>query len=190
MHFYKEKSGDTVLEQRYPNGTLYSYTVLNRGIQANGWSRKKHYPTGSLQEEENFSNGLLIEKINYSESGTIISHKIWNNRLKELVDKPPVFPLPKHNVVTGYAAMSNYLKHMPSISEFIQADYQKDSLMQSFKSSMTTGEKEAKWTLSGKQMSFTIYWDCDEIFYHWHCHCTTEELYLKARNFLDSKGFF
>jgi len=187
LHFYKEQPGDTVLKQLYPNGTLYLYTVLKEGKQANGWSRKKYYPNASLEEEENFSNGLLIEKINFGESGIIISHKIWNNRLKELVDKPAAIQLPKRNVVTGCASISYYLKHMPSISEFIDADYHEDSLIQFFSTSSTSGEGETIWRLTGKQMSFTIYWVYDEVFYQWHCHCATEELYWEARNFLQAR---
>ena len=75
---------------------------------------------------------------------------------------------------------------MPSISEFIRADYDEDSLLQSFNTSYRTQE-DTTWTLKGEQMSYTIYWDCHEIFHQWHCHCATEELYWKARNFLLSK---
>ena len=76
MHLYKEKPHDKILKQLYPNGTLHLYTVLKDGKHANGWSRKKYYPDASIEEEENFSNGSLIEKINFGENGTIVSHKI------------------------------------------------------------------------------------------------------------------
>ncbi|MDP3392913.1 hypothetical protein [Sediminibacterium sp.] len=187
MHFYKEQPGDKVLKQQHSNGSLHLYTVLRDGIHANGWSRKKFFPNGSLEEEESFSNGLLIEKINFSEQGDIISHKIWNNRLREMVDKPAIIQLPKHNIVFGCASINYFLKNLPSISEFIQGDYHEELLIQSFINSSKLGEEETAWTLKGNQMNFTIFWDCNEVIYNWQCHCFTEELYMEAKKFLDSK---
>lgn len=163
------------------------YTVLRDDKPANGWSRKKYYPDEKLEEEENYSNGLLIEKISYSESGSITEHKIWNNCLKQLINKPAQPKLPKPNVVTGHASLSNYLKQLPAISEFINADYNQDSLLQSFDASSKPEAGDTKWTMKGEQISFTIYWDHDEISHQWHCHCATEALYWKARAFLEDK---
>lgn len=79
MHLYTEQLNDTITQQRYPNGAFQLYTALKNGKPANGWSSKKYYPNAALQEEENYSKWLLIEKISYDESGNITLHKIWNN---------------------------------------------------------------------------------------------------------------
>lgn len=163
------------------------YSGLNAGKPANGWSSKKYYPDGKLEEEENYSNGLLIEKICYDESGVITEYKIWNNRLKQLIDKPPRPKIPKPNVVTGHAFLGGYFKQLPAVSEFINAEYNEDSLLRSFNTSCAMEKDDARWTMRGEHMSFSIYWDHDEISHQWHCHCATEELYWKAREFLEDK---
>lgn len=187
MHLYTEKPGDIVSKQFHGNGALYWYAVLKDGKPANGWSSKKYDPSDILQEEENYSNGLLIEKINYNEGGSIREHKIWHNRLKQLIDKPAAPKLLKPNVVTGHASLSNYLKLLPAISEFMNAVYREDSLLQSYNAGSRLEKDDAKWTMTGEEMSFTIYWDYDEISHQWHCHCPNETLYWKARNFLATK---
>ena len=184
MHNYKEQQGDRVSKQFHPNGTLYLYAVLNNDKPANGWSQKIYYPDGALQQEENYSNGMLIEKISYDINGVVTAHKIWNNRTRQLVDKPAVQQLPRPNVVTGYAFVSTYLQQLPAISEFIGAEYDEAAFLQSYKK---PGSEDAKWTMRGKQMSFTVYWDHQEVVHQWHCHCDTEELYWKAREVLKSK---
>ena len=128
-----------------------------------------------------------MEKINYDERGKITEHKTWNNRLKQLIDKPPRPKLPKPNVVTGHASLSNYIKQLPAISEFINGDYRKNSLLRSFNAISKSEENDAKWTMRGKQMSFTIYWNHEEVSHQWHCHCDTEAVYWMARIFLKDK---
>ena len=163
------------------------YFVLKDGKPANGWSSKTWFKKEGLQQEENYSNGLLIEKICYNESGVIAEHKIWNNRLEQLIDKPPHPKLRKPNVVNGYGSLSAYIKQLPAVSEFINAEYNEDSLFRSFHEASKIEKDDATWTMKGKQMSFTIYWDHDEVSHQWHCHCTSEELYWKARSFLKDK---
>ena len=180
LHLYKEHINDTISKELYPDGTLHLYIATKDGKPANGWSSKKYYPNAALQEEENYSNGLLIEKINYDESGTITTHKIWNNRLKQLIGYPAAAKLPRPNVIVGCTSLHNYMQQLPAISTFIGADYDQDSLFKSF-------NEEAEWKMKGEQMSFTIYWDKDEVFHQWHCNCATEELYWKAREFLEIK---
>lgn len=174
-------------KQIHPNGALYLYTVLKDGKPANGWSKKIFYENGGLQQEENYSNGLLIEVISYDDSGIITEHKIWNNRLKQLIAKPAQAKLLKPNVVTGYAFFSAYLKQLPAVCEFIKAEYREDLLLQSFNACYRAKQNDATWTMKGEQMSFTIYWNHEEVSHQWHCHCTTEALYWKARVFLESK---
>lgn len=185
-HAYNEKPHDIISKQFHPTGALYLYNVLNNGIPANGWSTKKYFPAGELQEEENYSNGLLIEKISYNENGVITEHKIWNNRLRQLIDKPVYPKLRKLNFVTGHASLSKYLKNLQEVSTFIRADYKEDSFLRSYDTSITTSAENAAWTMKGEQISFTVYWDHDEISHQWHCHCDTEELYWKARIFLET----
>ncbi len=185
MHPYTEKPGDIVSRNLYPGGTLHSYTALNEGKPANGWSSKKYYPSAVLQEEENYSKGRLIEKIVYNENGVITGHKIWNNRLKQLVEKPAPSQLRKPNVVTGHASVTRLLQQLPSIAAFIRADYNKYSFLRSYEMVSAPGEGDAKWTMMGNQMSFTVYWNKEEISHQWHCHCATEELYREARKFLE-----
>ena len=187
MYLYTKKPENTILKQLHPNGALYLYSVLKYGKPANGWSSKKYYPDGKLEEEENYSNGLLIEKISYDERNIITEHKIWNNRLKQLIDKPSRPKLPKPNVVTGHASLSNYIKQLPAISEFINGDYRKNSLLRSFNAISKSEENDAKWTMRGEQMSFTIYWNHEEVSHQWHCHCDTEAVYWMARIFLKDK---
>ncbi len=184
MHTYIVKSGDVVFTQLHANGVLHTYTVLQNEQPADGWSKKIYFLNTQLQEEENYSNGLLIEKINYNETGEIIAHKIWNNRLKQLIDKPTAPPFVRHNIVSGCTSIYYYLQQMPAISNFIGGDYDKDLLIQSFDKFMDTEAENTEWRLEGKQMSFTIYWQNGEVFHQWHCHCKTEELYEKARIFL------
>jgi hypothetical protein len=180
LHPYKEQPNDTVSKQLYPDGSLHLYIALKDDKPANGWSNKKYYPNAALQQEENYSNGLLIEKITYDETGAITKHKIWNNRLKQLIDKPAAPKLQRPNVVVGCSSISDFLQQLPSISEFIVANFDKDSLSRSY-------DEETEWKMKGEQMSFTIYWDKDEVSHQWHCHCATEELYWQAREFLESK---
>ena len=180
LHPYTEQPKDVVSKRLHPDGTLHLYTAIKDGKPANGWSSKTYYPNTALQEEENYSNGLLIEKIYYNESGAIITHKIWNNRLKQLIDKPAAPKLRRPNVIVGCTRLHNYVEQLPAISTFIGADYDQDSLFKSF-------NEEPEWKMKGEQMSFTIYWDKDEVFHQWHCHCATEELYWQARKFLESK---
>ena len=187
MHPYKEQPGDFLSKKFYPNRTLYSYTALREGRPANGWGSKKYYPDGGLQQEENYSDGLLIEKISYNESGIITEHKIWNNRLKQLINKPPHSKLSKPNVVTGHASITNFLRQLPVVAEFINADYNKDSFLQSYDIFRDSELEEAEWRMAGNQMSFTVYWNYEEVTYQWHCHCASEELYWKARKFLEDK---
>ena len=180
MQSYTEQTDDVVSKQFYPDGTLHLYTAFKDDRPANGWSSKKYYPNAALLEEDNYSNGLLIEKITYDESGTISIHQIWNNRLKQLIDKPAAPKLLRPNVVTGCSSLYDYLKKLPAISEYIGANYEEDSLLRSY-------NEEAAWKIKGEQMSFTIYWDKNEVSHFWHCHCATEELYWKARKFLEPK---
>ena len=185
MHLYTEKPNDIISKQLHPNGALYLFSVLNDGKPANGWSSKKYYADEKLEEEENYNNGLLIEKIKYDESGSITEHKIWNNRLKQLIDKPVQLKLPRPNVVTGCASLSAYLEKLPAISEFINAEYNQDSLLRSYDEDRRTDPGDTKWTMKGEQISFTIYWDHNEVYHFWHCHCATEALYGKTRWFLE-----
>ncbi len=187
MHPYIEKPGDIITKQFHSNGALCLYSVFRDGKPANGWSSKTWFKNEGLQQEENYSNGLLIEKINYDESGKIIEHKIWNNRLEQLIDKPPHPKLPKPNVVTGCISLSAYLEKLPAISEFINAEYNQDSLLRSYDEGSITDPGDTKWTMKGEQISFTIYWDHNEVSHFWHCHCITEALYWKARTFLEGK---
>lgn len=153
-------------------------------MPANGWSSKKYFISGELEDEENYSNGLLIEKISYNESGIITEHKIWNNRLRQLIDKPTYARLPKPNVVTGHASLHAYLNNLPAVSKFIGADYTEDSFLRSRNTSRTSGDEDTAWTMKGEQISFTVYWNWEEITFQWHCHCDNEELYWKMRTFL------
>ena len=180
MHPYTEQPKDVVSKQLHPDGALHLYIAIKDGKPANGWSSKKYYPNAALQEEENYSNGLLIEKITYNESGAITEHKIWNNRLKQLIDKPAAPKLQRPNVVVGCSSISACLEQLPAIGAFIGADYDQDSLVKSY-------DEEPEWQMKGKQMSFTIYWDKEEVSHFWHCHCASEELYWKAREFLETK---
>ncbi len=155
------------------------YIALNGGGPANGWSCKKYYPYAALQQEENYSNGLFIEKITHDESGAITAHKIWNNRLKQLIDKPAAPKIPRPNVIVGNLSLHDYVMQLPAISEYIGAQYEEDSLFKSY-------NEETEWKMAGEQMSFSISWDKHEVSHQWHCHCATEELYLKARKFLET----
>ena len=179
MHPFKEHTDDTVSKQLYPDGTLHLYAALKDGKPANGWSSKKYYPNAALQEEENYSNGLLIEKIHFSESGAITVHKIWNNRLKQLIDKTAAPKLQRPNVIVGYSSLYEYRQQLPAISAYIGAQYEEASLLRSF-------NENADWKMAGERMSFSISWDKQEVSHQWHCHCATEELYWKARKFLEA----
>jgi len=187
LHLYIEKPNDIISKQIQPNGTLYLYTVLQDGKPANGWSSKKYYSDGKLEEEENYSNGLLIEKISYNESGVITEHKIWNNRLKQLIDKPAHPKFPKPNVITGLCHLCDCIPHLPAISEFIGAVYDKNSLPQSNEAFRKSAQGKAKWMMTGKQMRFYIYLEDWDGMFQWCCHCDTEELYWKAREFLNTR---
>ena len=187
MHSFTEKPDNVVSKQLHPNGALYLYSVLKDSKPANGWSCKKYYPDGKLEEEENYSNGLLIEKISYDESNIITEHKIWNNRLKQLIDKPAHLKLRKPNGVTGLCHLCDCLPQLPAISEFIGAGYDKNSLPQSYDALRKSAQGEAKWTMTGKQMRFIIYLEEWEGLFKWCCHCDTEELYWKAREFLKTR---
>ncbi len=187
MHLYIEKLNDIISKRLHPNGALYLYTVLRDGKPANGWSSKKYYPDGKLEEEENYSNGLLIEKIGQDESGVITVHKIWNNRLKQLIDKPPPPRLSKPNVVTGLCHLCDCIPQLAAISEFIGAGYDENSLPQSYDAFRKSAQEEAKWTMTGKQMRFIIYLEEWEGLFKWCCYCDTEELYWKVREFLKGK---
>jgi hypothetical protein len=183
MHSYIVKLGDVVSTKLHANGCLHTYIVLQNELPANGWSNKIYFENKQLQTEENYSNGMLIEKVSYNETGDIIAHKIWNNRLKQLIDKPLPPPFVRHNIVSGCTSIYYYLQQMPAISKFIGVYYDKNLLIQSHDKFMDTGAENTEWRLEGKQMSFTIYWQTGEVFHQWHCHCKTEELYCKAKIF-------
>lgn len=185
MHHYTEQPGDISSEQLYPNGMLHSVTVVSNGKPANGWSSKTYYPEVKLHEEENYSNGILIEKITYDENGMIARHKIWNNRLRLLIDKVAVPKLPRPNVVAGHGSLTTYLNALPVIAIFIGAEFDKASLLTSYDTFLKTDDEDQNWRLEGKEMNFTIYWEQGELSYQWHCHCYTEERYWKARLFLE-----
>ena len=187
MHLYTEKNEDVVSKQLHPNGALYLYIVLKEGKPANGWSNKVFYENGDLQQEQNYSNGLLIEKIHYDESSVITEHKIWNNRLKQLIDKPVHPKFSKPNVITGLCYLCDCIPHLPAISEFIGAAYDKNSLPQTNDAFRKAAQEQATWTMTGKQMRFIIYLEEWEGLFKWCCHCDTEELYWKARVFLKGK---
>jgi len=187
LHPYTEKPGDVILKQFHSNGTLHLYTVLKNERSANGWSHKIFCENKCLKQEENYSNGLLIEVIKYDESSVITAHKIWSNRLKQLIDKPAHPKLTRPNVVVGYAFLSAYLEQLPAVSEFIHAYYDRDSLLRSFHADYKREAHGATWTMRGEQMSFSIYWNHDEVSHQWHCHCAKEELYWKARVFLEGR---
>lgn len=165
---------------------LYSVTVVNNETPANGWSRKTYYPESKLQQEENYCNGILIEKITYDENGFIAEHKIWNNRLRLLVDKVAPPKLPRPNVAMGHGTLTTYLNALPAIAIFIGVVFDKEALLKSYDTFLNTDDEDQNWRLKGTQMSFTIYWEHGELSYQWHCHCCTEGQYWKARTFLEN----
>lgn len=187
MHSYSVKSGDIVNKTFYPDGQVLLYSVAKDGKPANGWSSKTYYADGHLLTEENFSNGQLIEKISYDEQGNITTHKIWNNRLKQLTDKPEAPPMRRPNVVTGHGNLYQYLQQLPAISEFMLASFDKTDMLRSYEAFIHSEQEEGHWKMQGQQMSFSIYWEHGEISHQWHCHCDNEVLYWKAREFLAGK---
>ena len=123
-------------------------------MPANGWSRKTYYPEEKLQDEENYSNGLLIEKISYTEKGVVTAHKIWNNRLRLLVDKTVYPGLPRPNVVTGNCSLGNYIKVLPGIAAFIDAVFDKHDLLRSYEEFLNADSDDLNWQMTGKKMNF------------------------------------
>lgn len=85
---YNPKKEDTVVEEHYSNGQRKSFRALLHNSPANGWSYSEWYEDGQVKRQENYSHGQLIERKAFHTDGQLILHKIWNNRLKQLIDKP------------------------------------------------------------------------------------------------------
>lgn len=194
------KDDDENFKSIYPSGKLKESSYLRNGQPANGWSRKLFYEKGALQLQECYSHSIVIEQLGYDEEGNIISHKIYNNRLKQLIVKPVQTVVIPHNTVSGTAHMGFYFKHLPAISKFIGAVYDEvdlDKAYQDFITSPSTynnikkaddewEEENTPWKIQGNNMGFTIAFEHGEGYYQWGLWTKTEEDYERAKGFMDN----
>ncbi|HEY0066688.1 MAG TPA: hypothetical protein VGB46_04985 [Flavisolibacter sp.] len=178
-----EKEG--MWKEWYPDGQLRTLAVYKEGQPANGWTFKSWHPNGTLQTEQCFSHNLMIEQIDYDGQGTRISHKIWNNRLRQLVDKPKQTEVIHLNVFSSCAHMGHLMAMMPRIASYIKASYNEDEFRAAYNAFQDSGEQEATWTLRGERMTVTVLWELHEGYYFWHCSAPDEETYWAARHYLE-----
>jgi hypothetical protein len=172
-------------KQWYPNGQLSMQVLYIDDLPANGWSYSTWYNNGVLKNKKCYSNNLLIEEISYSKINTVTNHKIWNNRLKQLIDKPVPKPLPRPNVVTGYHHMGTFLAILPIIAKYIAADYEKEELINAYQAFLNSENDEGNWQLPGKEMTFGIFFEKGESLYYWQLRCTDTDGYNRAKTFME-----
>lgn len=197
---FSPKEEDEIHTKIYPSGKLKEADYLRKGIPANGWSRKLYYERGAIQLQECFSNSLVIEQLVYDEEGNILSHKIYNHRLKQLIDKPVQTEVIRHNTVSGVAHMGFYFKHLSAISKFIESEYEEEKLEKAYHDFIHIPspyddmkdkdekweEQYATWGMIGKEMNFIIGFEHGEGYFHWELQSKSEENYERARFFMES----
>jgi len=185
---------DELIQSFYPSGNVQEEKYLRNEVPANGWSRKLYYENGTLQQAECFSHSLLIEQIIYNESGNVISHKIYSHSKKELIEKPTVTKVIRHNSVSGVAHMGFYYRHLPAISQFIKAEYDESNLDEAYNVFLADAgnddefdfDKEYSWRLKGETMSFIIGFEKYEGYYQWALATRSESDYEAAKTFMEN----
>jgi hypothetical protein len=143
---------------------------------------------------ECYSHSLLIEYKILNEGGEILEHKIYNHRLKQLVDRPKLVPGPRPNVVVGCAHMGFYFKHLPAIAAFIGAAYDEAELERVYHDFITgdgpdyDSDEESRITnfrLEGTRCNFALQMEAGEMSYFWHLWARDEKSYEEARSFME-----
>lgn len=181
-------SGDQKTEERYSTGETRTISYHRYTSPANGWSRTEYYREGGKKAEECYSHSLLIERIEYDKAGNVCAHKIYNQRLGKLVDKPAPAPAIRPNVVIGYNHMGFFFHFLPAISKFLGAKYEEGDLQRAYHEFMNEEEvsnHEKAWCLRGGSMGFTIIFEKQEMIYQWSIHAPDEEAYQRARAFME-----
>ncbi|MCW3074540.1 MAG: hypothetical protein JWP69_1609 [Flaviaesturariibacter sp.] len=185
---------DELVQTLYPSGQVQEEKYLRNAVPANGWSRKLYFENGMLQQADCFSHSLLIEQVTYDESGNLSSHKIYSHAKKELIDKPKVTEVIRHNSVSGVAHMGFYYRHLPAISQIIKAEYDEGSLDEAYEAFLEEAgneedfdfDKEYSWRLKGETMSFIIRFEKYEGYFQWTLATSSEADYERAKAYMDS----
>ncbi len=188
------RPSDEVIKTFYASGNLRSVQYIRNGKQANGWSAKEFFDNGKLQLAKCFSHSLLIEQIRYDENGTVILHEIYSHSQKKLIKRPEVKQIIRPNIVSGCGHMGFYYKNLPAISNFINAEYDEDSLEKAYKTFNKEAsddehfdfEKQYLWRLRGESMTFTIQFEKYEMLFFWYLSAQNEQQYAKAKHFMDN----
>ncbi|RYY64758.1 MAG: hypothetical protein EOO12_08795 [Chitinophagaceae bacterium] len=184
-------------EERYPSGVLCSIRRLENDVPANGWSVSEYFENGQLARAECWSHGLLIELKTFEEDGTQRAHRIYNHRLKQLVDRPVLKPYERPNVVVGFGHMGFYFQHLPAIAAYIGAPYNEDELEAAYQRWMDRPRPEReegsewepeteRWGIAGPSLRFSLWFEEGEMLYQWQLWAPDEAAYWKARAFLES----
>ncbi|RYY89798.1 MAG: hypothetical protein EOO15_05215 [Chitinophagaceae bacterium] len=184
-------------ETYYASGALRTRRKLEGDRPANGISVEEFYENGQPARCESWSHGLLIEYKTFAEDGTQTAHKIYNHRLKELVDRPLVTKTERPNVVVGFGHMGFYFEHLPAIAAFIGGDYNEDDLYAAYQRWMNREPPERnpdedweaqveRWYLPGTRMNFALWFEEGEMLYQWQVWARDEESYWEARAFMEA----
>ena len=188
------KVGDQEIQTFYNSGPQREKQYLRNGIPANGWSRKEYFENGNLKFAECFSHELIIEQVHFDDTGSIISHKIYSHAKKELIDRPVITTIFRHNTVSGVGHMGFYFQHLPAISQFIGAGYDSNELDKAYQEfikaisedeNLETDDGQFSWGIEGESMGFTIGFEKYEMLYQWSLYTKSEEQYAKARQFME-----
>lgn len=166
------------------------------GSYANGWSYTRWNERGFQQEIRCYSNNLVIENISLGESGAVITHRVWNNRWKEMVDKftiREVAAASRYDRIDSFDFLETYL---PAISAFMDAHYDK----QNFKETYTAWLQEPVhdeldeysyyqeyiWVLNAAKMEMVICCKRGEENFRWHIRTNNAATAIAAKAFIEN----
>ncbi|RYY40452.1 MAG: hypothetical protein EOO08_04780 [Chitinophagaceae bacterium] len=186
-----------VEETYYPSGAVHARRTTENGQPANGWSVEEFHVNGQPARIECWSHGLLIEVKMWNDEATLVTHQIYNHRLKQLVNRPDVKPYARPNVVVGFGHMGFYFRHLPAIAAYIGAEYDEDALDAAYHRWMHRAAPEREpdeewepetqaWLLKGSRMRFGLWFEEGEMLYQWQLWAPDEERYWEARAFMEA----
>ncbi|MFZ4058504.1 MAG: hypothetical protein ACOYKE_10205 [Ferruginibacter sp.] len=145
-----------------------------------GWYIAAQYPDGTIRQKELYSNGLMIEYVEYAEDGVVVQHLIYNNRLKQLIPKPVSQPLPRPNIAETCMHMGDVFRHLPAISRFIEISIDPDKVHAFWKNFVDSEAEHDTFTVKGEDIAFSIYFEKYEGYYQCSCWAKSEERYKAA----------
>lgn len=183
----------------YPNGQLCQLVEYNNGMPANGWSYTCWNEQGYKQEMKCYSHQQVIEHICFGDKETVISHWVWNNRWKEMVDKFTLSEVAAVSHFEGTNTVEFFITYLQAIYQYMEVCFEGNDFKEayqnwldadtedsSYKDFWEEGNENDVWVLTAPKTELAIWFVKGKDTLDWTFRANNEATATAAKLFMSS----